>query len=353
MPATPSPHPPPRAEPVRGRRILVTGGCGFIGSHLVQRLLDAGAARVIVLDSLRYGDLANVAQGRARPSPHPEGEAAGSSGTPGDRVEIVRFTLGSDARSVLEQALDGVDLLFHLAAEKHNQSKDDPRRVFRANVEGMHELLDVACDAGVRKVVFTSSLYAYGRTSGPDFAETEIPQPTTIYGISKLCGEHLCAHFARERGLAWNAIRYLFVYGPKQFAGMGYKSVIVKNFERLLDGLPVVVRGDGEQSLDYVFVDDAVEATLATMELPFVGEVLNVGSGASISVNQLLSTMRQVAGIDPGIEHEPADWTAGSRRVGNVAKARRLLGLTPRVSLEEGLRRTHDWMRAMRAGAGT
>lgn len=306
--------------------VMVTGGAGFIGSHLVRRLVEMGARRVVVVDSLRYGDRANL---------------RGLS----DRVEIVQHTLGFDAPEALARALSGVDYVLHLAAEKHNQSKDDPLRVYQANINGTHTLYDLACQSGVRKIVFTSSLYAYGRMQGPPFVETEVPSPRTVYGITKLVGEHLLNYFSHRSGVEFNVLRYLFVYGPKQFAGMGYKSVIVKNFERLLAGDPPTVYGDGRQSLDYVFVDDAVDATIRALQTELSGEVFNVGSGAATSVDDLVSQMIEVSGVRLEKQYEPPDWTAGSRRVGNVEKAARELGWKPTTPLREGLARTYAWLK--------
>ena len=245
-----------------GSTVLVTGGCGFIGSHLVRRLLAEGARRVIALDSLRYGSEQNLA------------ELAG-----GERLACVRFELGSDEPALLDRHLEGVDHLFHLAAEKHNQSKHDPDAVLRANVLGTHQLFAAAVRAGVKKTVFSSSLYSYGRLAGPPSRETDLPLPTTVYGISKLCGERLLAHHAGSGPMRGDSLRFFFVYGPRQFAGTGYKSVIVKNFERIRAGQPPVIFGDGSQRLDYVFVEDVVDAALRCMESPDSGRLLNVGIG--------------------------------------------------------------------------
>jgi UDP-glucose 4-epimerase len=317
-------------ERLAGASVLVTGGCGFIGSHLVHALLARGVGRLVVLDSLRYGTPRNL-------------------GADADRVELVPFTLGADPPAALATSLRGIDYVVHLAAEKHNASRDDPQAVLRANIEGTHALFAAAADAAVRKVVFASSLYVYGRLQGPPFREDELPRPTTVYGISKLCGEHLLAHFAAARGLRGVALRYLFVYGPRQFSGTGYKSVIVRNCERILDGEPPVVFGDGEQALDYVYVDDAVEATVAALESPVCDEVLNVGSGRPTTINQLVDTLVAVSGRRLRKVHGPPDWTAASWRVGDVRKAAALLGWKARTPLEEGLARTVAWIEQSRS----
>jgi UDP-glucose 4-epimerase len=264
----------------------------------------------------------------------------------------VPHRLGSDDPAVLRDKLRGVRWLFHLAAEKHNQSKDTPLEVFRSNIDGTYTLFDTAARAGVEKIVFTSSLYAYGRMSGPPFVEDEVPQPHTVYGISKLCGEHLLRHAGVAHGVAWSVLRYLFVYGPRQFAGMGYKSVIVKTFERLLRGEPPLIYGDGEQALDYVYVDDVVAATIAALGSSANGEVLNIGSGAATTINALIALMQKVAGTHLPVQRAAADWTAGSRRVGDVAKARRLLDWQASTSLEAGLRQSFAWMTDVGGAAG-
>jgi len=308
------------------RCVVVTGGCGFIGSHLVDALLAAGTRRIVVVDSMRYGDPGNI----------------GGS----DRVEIVQHTIGLDPPARLERVLDGADYLFHLAAEKHNQSKDAPERVLASNVSGTLGLFEQACQAGVKKIVFASSLYAYGRMRGLPFDEAERCEPRTVYGISKLAGEHLLGHVCERCGTRYTILRYLFVYGPKQYAGMGYKSVIVKSFERLQAGEPPVVYGDGQQQLDYVFVDDVADATLRALGSEVDSEVINIGSGVGTSVDELVRLMVRVSGREIEPVSGPADWTAGSRRVANVEKVARLLGWRASTSLETGLRRTLGWIAA-------
>lgn len=313
---------------ILGSKIVVTGGCGFIGSHLVSELARRGAKQIVILDSLRYGKRENLQDGLP--------------------VQVIQHELGFGEHDELDRALAGADALFHLAAEKHNQSKDDPTRVLRSNVEGTAALYAAAGRAGVKKVVFSSSLYAYGRLSGPPMQENETPMPRTVYGTSKLAGEHLLGFFGREYGFEYVTLRYFFVYGPRQFAGTGYKSVIVKSIERLLLGQPAIVFGDGEQCLDYVFVDDAVDATCRALEARVSGELLNVGSGVGTSVRSLVETITRLVG-GPAPETGPADWTQGSNRVGDVRRIADVLGWKATTPLETGLFQTLSWVRDPRA----
>jgi UDP-glucose 4-epimerase len=299
--------------PIANQHFIVTGGAGFIGTHLCRALLARGA-HITAVDSMKYA--------RERDFP------------------IRRFTLGTDPIESLR--LDGVDGIFHLAAEKHNQSLATPEALFRANVDGTQQLLAAAARAGVRRVVFSSSLYAYGRLSGPPMSEDDLPAPTTLYGITKLTGELLVAH-ARTLGLPGAVLRYFFVYGPEQFPGMGYKSVIVANFERLLAGQPALVHGDGAQALDYIYVDDVIAATLRAMESDVEGP-FNVGSGHATTIADLTARMVRLTGGT--FEHDAADWTAGSSRVATTAKIQAALSWQPEVSLDDGLGRTLAWLRA-------
>jgi UDP-glucose 4-epimerase len=298
--------------PIANQHFLVTGGAGFIGTHLCRALLARGA-RVTAIDSMKYA--------RERDFP------------------VRRFTLGTDDIATLP--LGDVDGIFHLAAEKHNQSLATPDALFAANVDGTQQLFAAAGRAGVKKIVFSSSLYAYGRLRGAAMSEADIPTPHTLYGITKLAGEHLVG-WARGQGVAGAVLRYFFVYGPEQYPGMGYKSVIVANFERLLAGQPALIHGDGLQALDYVYVDDVIAATLRAMEADVDGP-LNVGSGEPTTIAELTRRMVDVAG--GSFEHDAADWTAGSFRVGDCRRIQSALGWKPKVTLDEGLARTLAWLR--------
>ncbi len=203
---------------MEGKHVAITGIGGFIGSHLAEAVRRAGAARLVGIDNFAYGRRNNL------------------SGILGDRED--RLVL-RDIREIdtLEwtEILDGIDVLFHLAAEKHNQSRDDPERVLEVNVVATRRLFAAARAADVRKLVFASSLYAHGRRGPPAIREGERPLPDTTYGTSKLAGEHLLAELSDD-AMRYTTLRFFVVYGPRQFAGSGYRSVIIRNFERILRG---------------------------------------------------------------------------------------------------------------------
>lgn len=308
--------------------VAVTGGAGFIGSHLVQRLRSLRAS-VIVIDSLEYGKRENLVAG------DPE-------------IQIEKFKLGVDSRVRLQEILRGVDYVFHLAAQKHNQGIHSQEVRPNMNVVGTEHLLKACLATKVKKIIFTSSLYAYGRMTGPPMAESEVPAPNTIYGISKLQCEHACHRVSVQSRIPIICLRLFFTYGPRQSAQ--YPSVILKNFERMLNGQRPVIYGDGSQVFDYSYVDDVVDAILAASIHSKFG-VFNVGSGVPTTINGLLYNMARIAGRsfedDDGFyDTVSADWTAGSYRVADTAKFEAAFGTLPHTSLYEGLHRTFDWMKS-------
>jgi UDP-glucose 4-epimerase len=314
-----------KTSKLEGSKVLVTGGCGFIGSHLVQRLIDIPVRSITVIDSLKYGDKANI-------------------GKKSKNIKIIKHTIDNKNDNVLINALHGIDYLFHLAAEKHNQSINNPEDVINSNINGTFRLYQAAAANGVKKIIFTSSLYAYGRMTPPGLKETDMPVPKTVYGISKLVGEHFLAHFLQKHGLKYNVLRIFFTYGPQQFSGMGYKSVIVKNFERILRDEAPIIFGDGKQVLDYSYIDDVISALVKAAESHSFGEILNVGSSIPTSINQLTDTMLKVSGKSLEKIYEPPDETKDTYRVADISKIKKLLNFQPAVSLEDGLRKTYDWI---------
>jgi UDP-glucose 4-epimerase len=302
---------------------VVTGGCGFIGTHLVQHLDQLGLKEIRIIDSLKYGNSEYIDLLR----------------TP---TRLERYSLQSLDDGIIERTLNGADILFHLAAEKHNSAIDIPLELLKANVDGSFHLFEHATRAGVSKIVFSSSLYACGRMGLPAMKEGEMPNPQTVYGISKLTGEYLLKSTCKKTSTDWIALRYFFTYGPGQFKEAGYKSVIIKNFQRLLNEDAPVINGDGNQALDYIYVDDVVEATLQAMALPVSGEIINVGSGLAVTVNELTRHMISSGDFKTEPIMGPIDFTHNTHRVACIDKLRDILSFSPKTSFPIGLKRVLD-----------
>ena len=307
---------------VSGKRLLVTGAAGFIGGRLLLRLTGLGAAHVVALD-------------REPLAANPWLPAVDAPNT-----SSLRLALGACDTADLEHALRGVDAVFHLAAVKYRPDGEPVAEIVRTNALGTAQLVEACARAGVAKVVFASSLYAYGRMHGAPFDEAEGPTPHTVYGQSKRFGEELVALVRAT------TLRYMFVYGPGQAPKHGYPSVIVRSFVRMLAGRRPVVHGDGAQVLDYVFVDDAVDATIRALASAADGRIYNVGSGTGTSIRALVDQMRAIAGFAGAAETAPPDATAGTRRVARIDRIRRELGWRPATALADGLATTLASIRA-------
>lgn len=305
------------------KSVLVTGAAGFIGGHLCQKLAQLDVHNIVGVDSLRAGTW---------------------SRTPAS-IRNVELDISAISLDGWVERLANVDVLFHLAAEKYNSSRSTPQRLIDTNVSATETILRAAAIAKVQRVVFTSSLYAYGSTGPTPMCEGDIPRPNTLYGASKLMGEHLLGSIERELGLSWNCARLFFIYGPHQYANGGYKSVIISNFERLLRGERPLVSGDGLQKLDYVYVTDCVDALISLATSPLDGKVTNVASGTPISVLDLTKLMSAIAGSELQPMFQGRDWTHGTSRWGCNEFAATQFGWRSAVPLVEGLASTLNWMR--------
>ena len=310
-------------------RWLVTGGAGFIGSHLAVALLDRGET-VRVADDLSTGQPANLALLDGR------GEVL-----TGDLADI----------EFARAATRGVDVVLHQAAiPSVPRSVADPLTSHRANVDATLAVLVGAREAGVRRVVYAASSSAYGDTPELPKREDMVPNPLSPYALQKLIGEQYLQLFTRLYGLDTVSIRYFNVFGPRQDPSSPYSGVIALFVTRLLAGLPPLIIGDGEQTRDFTYVDNVVDGVLKAAVAPDAsGRVINVATGRQISINQLAQALQRLLGTN--LVPQFAESRAGDVRdsLADIGLARQVLGYEPRISFEEGLRRTVDWYRAPHA----
>jgi UDP-glucose 4-epimerase len=297
-------------------KILVTGGAGFVGRHLVSDLLESGN-EVHVVDSGETG----------RPELLPSS------------VSLTDVDISNLTDKDWKEILTGVDFVYHLAARKYNTPGVTAEQLIAANATATYRLAEAASNANVKKFVYSSTLYAYGSMGPKVMVETDVPSPKTVYGASKLFGEHSLQNKDFKLPLNWSVARFFFVYGPGQFSEGGYKSVIVSNFERIAKGDNPVIHGSGEQVLDYIYVGDVVRALKKMADSP-LNDTFNLGSGNHYSINEVTKLMLDVSKTSLEPIHSEPDWTEGTSRVGDNRKARELLSWEPLVSLEEGLNLT-------------
>ena len=301
---------------------LVTGGAGFIGSHLVTALLARGH-RVRVVDNLVTGRVGNV----------PEG---------------AEFVLGDlTDPDIAAEAAAGCEVVLHQAAiPSVPQSIVDPRRSHQANIDATFNILIAARDAGVRRVVYAASSSAYGDTPVLPKVEDMPADPRSPYALQKHVGESYCALFTRLYGLETVSIRYFNVFGPRQHPSSPYSGVLSLFIQAALSGTGPTVHGDGEQTRDFTFVDNVVDGVLRAVDSPdAAGDVINVANGGRISLNQAWATLEEIVGPVGIPVYGPARSGDVRDSQADISKAERLLGYRPQVTFDEGLRRTVDWAR--------
>jgi UDP-glucose 4-epimerase len=304
---------------------LVTGGAGFIGSHLVEALTARGE-RVRVLDDFSTGLRDNLA---------PFAPAA----------EIIAGDVADPA--VVSRAMNGVEVVFHLAALASVQkSIEEPASTHRACATGTLQVLDAARRQGVRRLVYAASSSAYGLPSGPVQTEDEPLRPLSPYGAAKLAGELYTQAFARSYGLETVRLRFFNIFGPRQRADSPYSGVIALFTAALSAGRTPTIFGDGLQTRDFTYVTDVVQALLQAATVPGItAQVYNVGTGRPVSLLELLSALNKLLGTRIAPKH--ADPRAGDVRhsCADISRARRDLGYNPAVTFEEGLAHTLAWYR--------
>jgi len=308
---------------------LVTGGAGFIGSHIVERLVQEGQ-HVRVIDNLSTGKRKNI-------EPF---------------LEKIEFIEG-DVRDLelVRKAMDGVDYVLHQAAVPSvPRSVKDPLTTNAVNIEGTLNILIAARDAGVKRVVYASSSSVYGDTPVLPKHEGMKLEPRSPYAVSKLGGELYCQVFYHVYGLETVVLRYFNVFGPRQDPESQYAAVVPKFIAALLRNEPPTIFGDGEQSRDFTYVENVVEANLLAAQAKgpdVAGQVFNIACGTRVTINKLAQMLAEIIGVDPELKPHYAPPRPGDVRhsLADISKGQRFLGYHVKVDLFEGLKRTVDWYR--------
>jgi UDP-glucose 4-epimerase len=319
---------------MKGKRILLTGGAGLIGSHIADQLVAEQPAEIIVLDNFVRGRRENLATAMAARD-----------------VKIVTGDIRDTA--FVTKAMDGIDIVFHLAAIRITQCAEEPRLALEVLADGTFNVLEAAVKAGVQKVVASSSASVYGLAD--EFPTTENQHPynnRTIYGAAKAFNEGLLRSFNDMYGLKYVALRYFNVYGPRMDVHGAYTEVFIRWMERIANGQAPIIFGDGLQTMDFVHVHDIARANILAAKADVSDEVFNVASGTETSLKEVATTLLAVMGSPASLEYGPArKVNPVSRRLADTSKARRLLGFEARIGLDEGLRSLVEWWRGARVAA--
>jgi len=318
-------------DALRGKRVLITGGAGLVGSHLADLLVQEHPAEIVVLDNLARGHRDHLRDALAH-----------------GPVTVVEGDIRD--RRLLAELSAGIDLVFHLAALRITQCAAEPRLALEVLADGTFNVLEAAVAARADKVVAASSASVYGMAAKFPTPEDYPPYSNrTLYGAAKAFNEALLASFHDMYGLDYVALRYFNVYGPRMDTHGVYTEVLIRWMDRIAAGQPPVVFGDGTQTMDFVYIEDVARANLLAAVSPVSGEVFNVGSGVETSLDELARLLLAAMGSDLPVEHGPErKVNPVRRRLADTSRARVALGFEVQVSLEEGLRRLVEWWREER-----
>jgi nucleoside-diphosphate-sugar epimerase len=308
---------------------LVTGGAGFIGSHIASKLVASGA-RVRIIDDLSTGYLHNIEE-------------------IGGDIDFIEASLTDE--NAVRRALAGVEVIFHEAAiPSVPRSVENPRQTHEASVEATFNLLVLAREQNVRRMVYAASSSAYGDQPTLPKVEDMLPEPLSPYAVAKLVGEYYAQVFYRVYGLETLSLRYFNVFGPRQDPSSQYSGVISRFISALLSRERPVIYGDGEQSRDFTYIDNVVEANLRAAETTRgLGQIINIANGERISLNELLTVLKALTG-NSEVEPEYREPRAGDVRhsLADISRAQEFLDFVPKIGLSEGLQLTIDWWKKSR-----
>jgi UDP-glucose 4-epimerase len=309
---------------ISDKNILVIGGAGLIGSHVVEALLEEPVRRVSIFENFTRGTESNI------------GAALGD-----DRVRVIEGDITH--LDVLDAALAQADGVFHLAALWLLHCHEFQRAAFDVNIKGTFNVLEGCVKNGIEKLVYSSSASVYGNALEVPMTEEHPYNNRTFYGATKIAGEHMARAMNERYGLDYVGLRYMNVYGPRQDYNSAYTSVIMKVLDRIDEGKPPLVYGDGSQSYDFIHVTDVARANVLAMTADATDEFYNVGAGTRTTIQELVELLLELTDPNLGIQYEPAGQTFVTHRVGSTEKARADLGFQATVDLREGLKTVIEW----------
>jgi UDP-glucose 4-epimerase len=314
-----------------GKRLLIIGGAGLIGSHTVDELLKEDVSEIVIYDNFVRGKLENLAKARRDP-----------------RVSI--FEAGGDIlhRDVLDTAMKGIDGVFHFSALWLLHCYDYPRAAFEVNIGGTFNVLEACLNNGIQRLVYSSSASVYGDAIEEPMTEDHPYNNITFYGATKIAGEQMCRSLYHrykntEKHLDYVGLRYMNVYGPRQDYKGAYVAVIMKMLDRIDQGLPPVIYGDGSQAYDFIYVQDCGRANVCAMKAETTDTFYNVGRGIKTTIKELAELVLEVTGSNASVEYLPEGTTFVKNRIGCPKKAEKEIGFKAQVELKQGIQHLINW----------
>jgi UDP-glucose 4-epimerase len=322
---------------INGRKLVVIGGAGLIGSHTVDQLLQEDVGEIVIYDNFCRGTRDNLTAALKDP-----------------RVKV--FEIGGDIcqSDILAAALKGADGVFHFAALWLLQCHEFPRSAFDVNIRGTFNVIEACVQQGVKRLVYSSSASVYGDAMEEPMTEDHPFNNTNFYGATKVAGEQMCRAFHHRYGLNYAGLRYMNVYGPRQDYRGAYIAVIMKILDAIDDNKAPTIYGDGSQAYDFVYVGDCARANVLAMKAEAVDRFYNVGTGVRTSIKELVDMVIELTQFRLAPRYEPAGLTFVKNRIGSPKRAQAELGFSSQVDLRDGLQKLITWRaeRKRQAAAG-